>query len=107
MSRLNSETCAQLQQRLRKAESAVREAIDGTAEDKPLQLATQELLKTHRETRNLLPEAEATQAPKQLDVVDAEIEIGRKEHEHKPEFKDILKAIFMWHDDPHERANES
>jgi len=37
----------------------------------------------------------------------AAIEIQREQHVMKPDPKDILKAVFMWRDDPRERTNRS
>ena len=41
------------------------------------------------------------------DIVENEkIEIQRESHELRSDFKDVLKALFMWVDDPEERARE-
>lgn len=109
MTTLDSETCDRLQQRLRSAEVGVRKVLEESDKDGPLRSATEELMEAHREIRDLLQQAENKNGPapdaSSKDVVKAEIEIGREEHEMKPDAKDVLKAIFMWKDDPHERAS--
>ena len=109
MTTLDSETCDRLQKRLRDAEAGVRKALKDSDKESPLHTATEELIDAHRDIRKLLQQAEDTKQPASdadsKDVVKAEIEIGREEHEMKPDAKDVLKAIFMWKDDPQERAN--
>ena len=57
------------------------------------------------ETRLPLPESDSadseTPDPEALDQ--EKIQIQREKHELRNDFKDILKALFMWVDDPHER----
>lgn len=105
---LDPETCGRLQKRLREAEERARQALQDPGDDS-LRNATEQLLNTHREIRALIREAEfIPNSPKSSEVecavADAAIAIEREEHEHKPEFTDILKAIFMWKDDPYERS---
>ncbi|MDB6079363.1 MAG: hypothetical protein JWO82_3110 [Akkermansiaceae bacterium] len=38
--------------------------------------------------------------------VAAAIDIERDAHTLKPEFKDVLKALFMWKDDPAKRVRD-
>jgi len=40
------------------------------------------------------------------EVEKEKIQIQRESHELKSDFKDILKALFMWVDDPEERVRE-
>lgn len=57
------------------------------------------------ETRLPLPESDATKTeipdPEALDQ--EKIQIQREKHELRKDFKDVLKALFMWVDDPKER----
>jgi hypothetical protein len=57
------------------------------------------------ETRLPLPESDAAKAaipdPEALDQ--EKIQIQRENHELRKDFKDVLKALFMWVDDPKER----
>lgn len=58
------------------------------------------------ETRLPLPESDATHSPEilNLNALDQEkIQIQRENHELRNDFKDVLKALFMWVDDPKER----
>lgn len=61
------------------------------------------------ETHVPLPEfdsaTQTTTAP--VDKIEKErIQIQRENHELRNDFKDILKALFMWKDDPTERVRE-
>jgi hypothetical protein len=63
------------------------------------------------ESRLPLPEADAssdgTAAAAAHDEVQKEsIKIQREKHELRNDFKDVLKALFMWVDDPVERVRE-
>ncbi len=63
------------------------------------------------EERVPLPElddsAELNPGPKNPDTVEKEkIKIQRESHELRNNFKDVLKALFMWVDDPKERVRE-
>ncbi|MDX1679544.1 MAG: hypothetical protein R3242_02330 [Akkermansiaceae bacterium] len=110
MTTLNSELCARLQQRLRDAEKHAHAALEQSSDKAdPLHEATLELLDAHREIRDMLNEHDLENSSKLNDpeVEVAAVEVGREEHEHKAEIKDILKAIFMWRDDPAERAQRS
>ncbi len=57
------------------------------------------------ETQLPLPESDAAKAstpsPEALDQ--EKIQIQREKHELRKDFKDVLKALFMWVDDPKER----
>ena len=37
----------------------------------------------------------------------AAVQIEREAHTLKPEFMDVVKALFMWKDDPVQRARQS
>lgn len=63
------------------------------------------------ETHFPLPEhdlsADGKLTPVPIDEVTAEtIRIQREHHELRADFKDILKALFLWRDDPKERIRE-
>ncbi len=64
-----------------------------------------------------LPQQEIVESPERLaaekygdstsEEVDKEkIQIQRESHEMRSDFKDVLKALFMWVDDPKERIRE-
>ena len=40
------------------------------------------------------------------DVEQEKIQIQRENHELRSDFKDVIKALFMWRDDPVERVRE-
>lgn len=108
---LDPDTCARLQQRLREAEARTTEALETKGGEESLRNATEQLLKTHREIRQMIQSAEKSPEQAQAKehpgtVEQAAIATQREEHELKPEFKDVLKAIFMWKDDPRERAQD-
>lgn len=59
------------------------------------------------ETR--IPDRGLADSGSELDCGEVEqekIQIQRENHELKSDFKDILKALFMWVDDPEERVRE-
>lgn len=60
------------------------------------------------ETRLPLPESDGSSRPgseTEDDEVEKEkIQIQRESHELRNDFKDVLKALFMWVDDPKERV---
>jgi hypothetical protein len=61
------------------------------------------------ETHLPLPESDAEKPTPitDLNALDQEeIQIQREKHELRNDFKDILKALFMWVDDPKERLRE-
>jgi len=60
------------------------------------------------ETRVPLIGSEGAQPAKTaVDEIEREtIQIQRESHELRNDFKDILKALFMWKDDPEERIKE-
>lgn len=98
---------AELRSRLQQAEASAREALANSEESSPLARATEELLAVHREVRRRLGdtfEAEAGTQHDDPEVHSAEIEIEREQHTIKTSPKDVLKALFMWRDDPVERA---
>jgi len=96
---------AALVEQLRDAENATREALKRANPEDPLGIATAKLLAVHEQIRTLAAEKQAEIAGSdECDVYDAAIEINREEHTMKPNAKDVLKALFMWRDDPVERA---
>lgn len=62
------------------------------------------------EDRVPLPEPDGLSGPKSdpdVDNVEKEkINIQRESHELRNDFKDVLKALFMWVDDPKERVRD-
>lgn len=105
--KLDRQTCARLQRRLREAEEQTRQALEDRADNEALRRATTRLLETQREIRELVQQSDDAESTPQDEcaVAEAAIAIEREQHELKPQFKDVLKAIFMWQDDPRERAS--
>ncbi len=60
------------------------------------------------ETHVPLPESDSSTPPASgsEDVEKEKIQIQRESHELRNDFKDVLKALFMWVDDPKERVRE-
>ncbi len=57
------------------------------------------------ETRIPLSDGGEPQSDPSTDEVERErIQIQRESHELRSDFKDVLKALFMWVDDPKERV---
>jgi len=51
-----------------------------------------------------LPEPDV-QAPQKSEVTDLDwVRIQRENHELRTDFKDVLKALFLWRDDPADRS---
>ncbi|MCH7228433.1 hypothetical protein [Haloferula sp. A504] len=103
------EVCTTLKDRLRTAEAKVRSALEATGADHPLAGPASELLEIHSEIRDLLLDnfetnRTAQRLEDQPEVAMAAVEIEREAHTLKPDFMDVLKALFMWKDDPVERA---
>lgn len=104
---VDSKQFSDLRTRLQEAEAELREALSGADASGPVSIAAEKLLTAHREVRQFLGE---TFEPSPLspegdaDVQDAEIEIEREQHTLKPDAKDVLKALFMWRDDPVDRV---
>lgn len=110
MSQLISDSALhRLQERLQTAESLVRTALKSAEEENPLFEPTRQLLGVHQDIRELLMGGRTKdESPSEEDckVVHAAIEIEREEHTMKADAMDILKAFFMWKDDPEERAKQ-
>lgn len=109
MSELSKKTHSHLQQRLRETEARTRKVLESTPDDHPVVEPTRELLAIHREIRSLIHDmlpssAASVNAPENPAVESAAIEIAKEEHTMKPEVLDVIKALFMWKDDPEERA---
>ncbi|WP_338689347.1 hypothetical protein [Haloferula helveola] len=103
------EVCERLKDRLQEAEAHVKDALAKAPDGDPLAGPTQELLAIHTEIRDMLLDAfdePADEPPTEEapEVVSAAIEIEREAHTLKADFKDVLKALFMWKDDPVERV---
>lgn len=68
----------------------------------------------HRDAKRMLIELderlpEIDSVPEGLDPEEVQreaIQIQRETHELRADFKDIIKALFMWRDDPEERVRE-
>lgn len=103
------EACATLNERFRKAEAKIRAALSHTEAGHPLSEPARDLLAIHSEIRDmLLDDGEAPEGASPIEdhpeVAQAAIQIEREAHTLKPDFMDVLKALFMWKDDPVERA---
>lgn len=101
------EVCARLKDRLQEAEAQVRDALRHTDADHPLAGAATTLLEIHREIRDVLLDSfEENEAAAEKDphLDQAAVQIGREQHTAKADFMDMVKAFFMWRDDPHDRV---
>jgi len=59
------------------------------------------------ETQIPLPETDTQPALLKTEEVDREYNrIQRENHELRADFKDVLKALFLWRDDPNDRLRE-
>lgn len=58
------------------------------------------------DTRVPLHESDATKSPMNETIDQENIQIQREKHELRNDFKDVLKALFMWVDNPKERLKE-
>lgn len=108
--KLSANELTELQRRLQNAAALATQALKGAKEENPLYEPTRKLLVAHQEIRDLLVEepveASSERSEDECEVVHAAIEIGREEHTLKADAKDIIKAFFMWKDDPQERAKQ-
>lgn len=100
-----------LKSRLRDAELETNAALANTPDDHPLVDPTRKLLDIHREIRATLlesfPESTSDSGIENDPSVVAEaVQIEREHHEAKGEFLDVVKALFMWRDDPVERVRQ-
>lgn len=93
-----------IKSRLQTAEAHAKQALAKSDPDHPLAGPTKELLAVHTEIRELLQdsydssgEGSSSESP---EVSRAAIELEREEHTAKPEFMDVVKALFMWKDHP-------
>lgn len=110
MTQINTDTYTRLQERLREAESLARDILNQMDGTTPLAGATRELLEVHSEVRSLLlsgVENRTVVTADEKDMETAAIEVAREEHEMKADVKDIIKALFMWKDDPADRISSS
>ncbi|GAA5484737.1 hypothetical protein [Haloferula sargassicola] len=105
---------ALLKDRLREAEAETRAALEETPPDHPLAAPARKLLSVHGEIRTRLldrfehridPNPTATEDDP---VVGAEsVQIEREQHHvKKNEFTEVVKALFMWRDDPVQRVKQ-
>lgn len=65
----------------------------------------------HTDVIDLLENVEARGSIQESDVACEDVEqekiqIQRESHELRSDFKDVIKALFMWRDDPVERVRE-
>ncbi len=107
----NAQTCSRLAERLKEAEGRLEAALRDSPAEHPLVHPARELMEIHREMRDAMLSVLETGSreashPVEHDpeVVSAAIQIEREAHTLKPEFKDILKSLLMWKDDPVERV---
>jgi hypothetical protein len=102
----NLESADDLQVKIKTAEQHLLAALSNLPPDHPVSLAANELLSAHAEVREMVRHAyEAGVQEKKPEFsstheAEAAIQIEREHHTLKPDFKDILKALFMWRDDP-------
>lgn len=105
---ISIEDCERIQVRLREAERVAKEALASAPDDDPLAESTAELLRVHSEVRQIILGALGSEAERResedAQVREAEIRIEEEAHELKPDPLDVLKALFMWRDNPSERA---
>lgn len=105
---ISIDDCEKIQVRLREAERLATEALASAPADDPLAESTAELLRVHSEVRQIIRRAIESESERREDedaqFRDAEIQIEAEAHEARPEPLDVLKALFMWRDDPAERA---
>jgi len=99
------ETADHLQARIEAAEQRLQTSLGDLPADHPVALAATDLLEAQNEMRALVREeyeARSGKKPEFSSVPEAEaaIQIEREHHTPKAEFKDVLKALFMWRDDP-------
>lgn len=103
-----------MQDRLEAAEQRLLAALEGFPADHPASLAAQDLLAVHAEVRDMVRDAyeagtDHLHVPQEFSdghEASAAIQIERDAHTLKAEFKDIMKALFMWKDDPAERVRD-
>lgn len=106
---LTREVCNTLRNRLRQAEENLQQALATTSDSHPVVEPARDLLAIHTEIRDLLlanfaPSADETGPEAEPEVESAALDIEQEAHTLKPEFKDVVKALFMWKDDPVERV---
>lgn len=110
-----SETCDNMQSRLSAAEAHLRQELMDFDPDHPLAVACRELLTVHAEVRELVEQAynagshhadSPANDESHPEIALAAIEIEREAHTLKADLKDVIKALFMWKDDPAERARD-
>lgn len=104
-----------LQRRLFEAEEALQTALSQCNPSEPLSIASRNLLEIHDELRDHLslawssasdPELKADSSLNDSNVARAAIAIEEEAHTGKREFMDVVKALFLWKEDPVERARE-
>jgi len=107
-----AESADHLQVKIEAAEGRLLAALESLPSDHPVRLAADELLSAHAEVREMVRDAyEAGAQDRKPEFTDehevrAAIDIERDAHTLKPEFKDVLKALFMWKDDPATRVRD-
>ena len=106
------EICLKLKDRLQDAEAKTKAALSQTEAGHPLIAPTQELLAIHTEIRDLLlanfeEESGTSRIEDDPKLASEAIQIEREAHTMKPEFMDVVKALFMWKDDPVKRVEDN
>lgn len=102
-----------LQQRLVAAEEALQAALSQCNPSEPVAIASRQLLDIHEELRDLMslawssasdPEFKPDSSLNNSRVARAAIAIEDEAHTIKHEFMDVVKALFLWKEDPVKRA---
>jgi hypothetical protein len=109
MNETTRELCEALNDRLQAAEQRLRASLNESEGDHPLVEPAQDLLAIHKDIRSLLLQeagldVAAVSAEEHPEVAMAAVEIQDEAHTLKANVKDVVKALFMWKDDPVERV---
>ena len=101
----------ELQKRLQAAEARTRSALEQTPADHPLAMAVQEFLEAHSNLRDLVVDmthdAGVDISHSESEITTAALELEREEHTAKADFKDVIKALFLWKEHPVDRARNN
>lgn len=99
------DSAGHLKARIDAAEKRLTAALEDLPPEHPVALAVNDLLSAQQEARVLMRSVYEHGESKNPEFstereAQAAIQIEREHHTLKPEFKDILKALFLWRDDP-------
>ncbi|MBB5352463.1 hypothetical protein HNR46_002709 [Haloferula luteola] len=99
--------------RLQEAETETRSALKATDPDHVLAEPARKLLEIHGEIRSSLLERFTpssipgpTRTEEDASVIAESVQIEREHHVPSSDFMDVVKALFMWRDDPVERVRQ-